>query len=626
MATGIGFPPQRGVILSNQPKRKSGASTPVSAHRAFPAIVALWFAALLGIGSLVLPMALFERIAEATGLASIFPAAQAPVGLTARLMIALAMGALGALAGIEIARKIAASAAPKPMARRAGSLNPVTAHAASPAKRPISAHEELGEGGLDADIGAEIYAAGPASANRRRALSVTDESARSDFLEFAPLPGMDPYAAEPAELDLGAFDAVAGDEGEPELLPLEVSTATDEPQRFERPFDPAFGSSALSAPPVPGAAHQIFQRTEPVGQPMMAPQPDPFEDQPMTLSDPAAASLSFGQRASASDFSMPEPQVFPPEPAPQAFAPGSESASDPAPQPALADLGIAQLVERFALALEGRRYSAAATVALQAASAPVTAPFAEGTPEPRPEPRPEPQSMPQAMPQPMDFDAALAPFAAPEASPVSFIPAALQPVGFDDFDNEDEDEDEGLPPLDLTSALGRNPRAFAVPTPTPEPAPPPVPQAFEAPAVPQPFVAPAPVAMFGSAEGSEEADESTGDDSYSSLLAMKSPFGLPREAVRIDDADEHDGMIEPVVIFPADAVRSAAPAAEGFPREAGAGVAGSRPFDAPQARLDALAHSGATPLPAAGRATNSADTERALREALEKLQRMSGAA
>ena len=71
------------------------------------------------------------------------------------------------------------------------------------------------------------------------------------------------------------------------------------------------------------------------------------------------------------------------------------------------------------------------------------------------------------MPQPMDVDAAPAPFAAPEASPVSFIPAALQPVGFDDFDDEDEDEDEGLPPLDLTSALGRIPRAFAVPTPAP---------------------------------------------------------------------------------------------------------------------------------------------------------------
>ena len=34
------------------------AKAPISTHPAFPAIVALWFAALLGLGSLVLPVAL----------------------------------------------------------------------------------------------------------------------------------------------------------------------------------------------------------------------------------------------------------------------------------------------------------------------------------------------------------------------------------------------------------------------------------------------------------------------------------------------------------------------------------------------------------------------------------------
>ena len=69
------------------------AKPPLSLHPAFPAIVALWFAALLGLGSLVLPAVLLERMVVATGVASIVPAAAPPLGITARGIIALA-GAL----------------------------------------------------------------------------------------------------------------------------------------------------------------------------------------------------------------------------------------------------------------------------------------------------------------------------------------------------------------------------------------------------------------------------------------------------------------------------------------------------------------------------------------------------
>ena len=42
--------------------KRGPAKPPISTHPAFPAITALWFAALLGFGSLVLPIALLERL------------------------------------------------------------------------------------------------------------------------------------------------------------------------------------------------------------------------------------------------------------------------------------------------------------------------------------------------------------------------------------------------------------------------------------------------------------------------------------------------------------------------------------------------------------------------------------
>ena len=136
--------------MSDKPRRKAAGQPPVSAHPAFPAIVALWFAALLGLGSLVLPTALFERVTVASGLAEVFAAAAPPLGVTARIVVALAAAALGALAGLAIARQVAAANAPQPVHPPRRRAAPRRA-ARRAAKRPISAHEELGEGGLDAE-------------------------------------------------------------------------------------------------------------------------------------------------------------------------------------------------------------------------------------------------------------------------------------------------------------------------------------------------------------------------------------------------------------------------------------------------------------------------------------------
>ena len=81
---------------------------PISLHPAFPAIVALWFAALLGVGSLMLPAVLLERLATMTGLAD------APLGFLERAVIALGAALAGAIAGVAIARRVGSAHGERP--------------------------------------------------------------------------------------------------------------------------------------------------------------------------------------------------------------------------------------------------------------------------------------------------------------------------------------------------------------------------------------------------------------------------------------------------------------------------------------------------------------------------------
>ncbi|MDA7787672.1 hypothetical protein N8940_00375 [Sphingomonadaceae bacterium] len=142
---------------------KTGAKPPISAHRAFPAIVALWFAALFGLGSLVLPVALIEGLVNAAGISSVISAAEPPLGATTRIIIALLAAGIGVVLGLFLARKVKASNAPEPVRQRAATLDQAAKQAADQtaegsvpeAKRPISAHEELGSEFLDDPVDAD---------------------------------------------------------------------------------------------------------------------------------------------------------------------------------------------------------------------------------------------------------------------------------------------------------------------------------------------------------------------------------------------------------------------------------------------------------------------------------------
>ena len=132
---------------------------PISTHKAFPIIVALWFAALLGLGSLVVPVAVIEQIVAATGLPKILSFTAPPLGMTARALIALAFALAGGAAGLFIARQVA------------------KAHSKEldeSGRTPIAAHDELGSEGFDAP--------------RRRSLFVDDSETPREVYEEAPLP------------------------------------------------------------------------------------------------------------------------------------------------------------------------------------------------------------------------------------------------------------------------------------------------------------------------------------------------------------------------------------------------------------------------------------------------------
>jgi hypothetical protein len=614
--------------VGTKSKAKPAGHKPVSAHPMFPAIVALWFAALLGIGCLVLPQALYDKLGVTLGLGAL--------GLSARGTVALIAGALGGALGMFLARK-ATGGAGHVAPRRAKAHSALT-----PAKRPISALEELGSDGLDEPVAD----AGPEPFNgRRRALAVTDESGPSEYLTHVPLPGgndaLDLIGADLAfevsgdlpdeddALDLHTFAEEPSPEENPASYTPAVSadpapfaraataTAMEERQMF-RPADPAqaplFGRSDADWTPEPVSAHEaVGAGTSAAETPEFAPRP---------FAPPAAAMPA----ATAAPFSMPfaaPTQSFDPAPAaePEAvLAPGSAEADlaaaarpvfapfgaphivedavsgqQPAPATAaISDQALVGLIDRFAEALRrADPASAGAHVATglrrfapeMVAATALTPAFAQSA-------LAEDQASEMAevaSSDPTPGESA-PPFSPPFALPFA-MPAALQPVGVDDHDDGDDSEDDYAHRFALPIKPADKPFAQPMPSST---------SASPAFGMPQ-EAAPA---------ADDPARETVQGAGFGSLLAMKGGFGPGRDFVRIEDTDDDEpGQgIEPVVVFPGAAGQSQ--------------TAASAPFTSPAPFAPspfAQAQAAASPL-------DRQATEQALREALAKLQQMSGAA
>ncbi len=617
--------------MASPTKAKPAGQKPVTAHPLFPAIVALWFAALIGIGSLVLPQALYDQAGAMMGLGTL--------GVSARIGVALIAGFAGGALGMFVARKASAT-------HTAG--QPAQTRQAPPPKssiRPISAMEELGSDRLDEPLADRQP--GPVT-GRRRSLSLNDESGPSEHLAQVPLPG---------EHDM--FDLIGAqpfaDDSALELCTLAEPDA-DEPVEFEQAkvamaprqvFQPAYGVpatqlSASADEPPHSFAHADADWTTPDQQagtpPQFGAEPTAFVPRPFSrsLSAPikpaqlasfdappaavvtsdeqltAADSLAAAARPVMAPFTMPAPVEHPVK-------------ADALAGTALQSMALADLIDRFAEALR-RADPASLTSALPAAlrlhvpkagSAPQTsvAPPAIETGEAA-------QATPvfagyQMRTEPRDLvdDApAVGTFAMPH------LPTALMPIGYDEIEDGDEDDDDAFghrfefpltapssviepqPAEDLAVKFGTAP--FGLPQIADS-----MPDRAEENALPI------------------EDDHPDTDDTFGSLLAMKSGFGPGREFVRIEDEPDQVAGIEPVVVFPGMASPGrAAPAADGPSREAIADVpetpapfaqggVARLPFGVPQQTA-----------PADAAQVDRSATEQALRDALAKLQQMSGAA
>jgi hypothetical protein len=566
-------------------QRKAAKAMPISANPLFPAVVALWFGALFGLGSLAVRPSLLEDLVLKSHIDLIVPAAAPPLGVTARILLALIMAALGAVLGITLARRLAR---PKPelrerkrgakdLADASPRLRHRDSHPDAPARRPISAHEELGgEPSLDAP-----RPTGGLLANRRRSLALMDEENAFVPHEAAPLPGLD--TVQP--LDLASL-----------ALPVDA------------PAEPAPGFDQQTAAPAPA-----LDWTLPAAVPVAA-EPGPITSeaahldgrQVFGMAPPPAPEIAprqiFGVQAEADhlpqDFVKAagfQTSVFDtPEPSPL-FARLDEAAAvaklepaaampDPepvAPLPSPSSLGMTDLAARLADSMRRRR-ERAQTVPAQVVS-----------PEAAPEPLLAVPSMPELPVLPSAFAAPPAPLEMPEA---------MRPLALDAFLEHDAGLDSSLLP----------PRHIVMPAAPQQLAP------FAAP------VAQAEAAEPAVVDDSEPAVEATladadQDNPYASLLGVAP---VRQAHVRIEEPElAADAEIEPVVIFPGQAGQVAAPpvpAAELVGGEAG----GFRRFDVPgSASQGQPVATGMNPplIPAE-------EAAQALRAALSNLQRMSGAA
>ena len=387
-------------------RRRTGKAKPITSHQLFPAVVALWFGALFGLGSLAIRPSLIEQAVIASKIDLLFPPGAPPLGVTARILIALILSALGAAIGAALARRIAR---PKQEVRqrKRGAANLDAQPAVSnlnasvidpPMRQPISAREELGADSFDS-AEPQVSLGG-----RRRALAIDQDE--GDFVPYdtAPLPGGhlqildvggDEFGAAAAQsqaepLDLGEFSppqAFAAEPAPAEAAPVQLDWSQARPilpadAGLEPVAAPLFAAPVQAAP----AARQVFQATdiEPgdsaIGEaslaaaetnfaasapeaPFAGPNPDAI-DEPrqifgMPVEDgavPRDAVRAAGYQVSVFDTPEPSPLFDRPstaQGAPESAAATSPAAADPLPSPA--GLDMTDLAARLAESMQRRR-------------------------------------------------------------------------------------------------------------------------------------------------------------------------------------------------------------------------------------------------------------------------------
>ena len=282
-------------------------------HRLFPGLVALWFAALFGLGSLAASANALGALVVHLHLPAILAAAAPPLGLTARLVLAIVLAGLGGAIGLLIGLVLHARAGgallhrpTRPAETPAPREEPATVHDNAPRVRSRDAHPD---------------------APPRRPLVVTE-----DVLPYPTSmvePALAPQVDRPAGDADHRFDAAPEAHDLPPFLAAAMSAVQHERDQaaiFVGPAEPIIvlaerevAAPAVAEPAMPEPVISAPGNSEPV-------MPDPVIDE-----TPAATA------------------VPPPLASQAAAAPKVGLAELP-----LASLGLVQLIERLALAIATR--------------------------------------------------------------------------------------------------------------------------------------------------------------------------------------------------------------------------------------------------------------------------------
>jgi hypothetical protein len=309
---------------------------PISTHKAFAPIVALWFAALLGLGSLVLPVAQIERLVLMTGIANYLPMIAPPLDFAGRAIVAAVLALLGGAIGQVIASRL-------------GNAHSgyATEDTDGEARAPISAYQELGD--------AEAEEEAP---RRSRRLAIEDGAQEEEVIEFAPLP-----LAMMSEADAGDDEAAEEVSFVPEPDEMEMA----EPEAIEDD-DQITVEEEIAGEDVPviGASYPsepVFDAVEPESEPEPEPEPE-AEAELEPKPEPEYENIPF--------VAEPSPEVVMVEVKEQQVAP----VASPCQKRPLEELGLVQLVERLGASMQKHR-SMGASLAEAPAISPAPQPFAE---------------------------------------------------------------------------------------------------------------------------------------------------------------------------------------------------------------------------------------------------------
>lgn len=617
--------------LSEHQRRKPAGKQPISRHPLFPAIVALWFGALFGLGSLLVHPEIIERAVVAAHIDSVIPMAAPPLGTTTRILLALAMTGIGGLLGALLGRRLARP--PVEHRERRRQTRPVD----SERRTVTSGRSFLGSPADEPDSSV-------AHTGRRRTLALQENGLPRESQEYAPLPGVAPQILDLSELEFdddgdardvaahteAVLDEVASETGfdaptiEPGFAPVEplaqraphtvqmfvpepVDDISDdqmidsEAGAFDSPV-PAFTaavpgamrlfesySGSITAKPEQASAcadsESLLSRAFEAPATAQTPTVAETESNAIDADKPAASSLV--TESALADEAVPDAAEMPRPPI-------DATAAERIASSELGQLSHVELLERLAIAMEERRLQAQAAQIVVKPVAEIEHPLAPTEAEAAPQASLRESVVPGDPAEPVDL-----PGEAVAPPPFTRLPAALRPVSLD------HDDDDALPGYIPPRHIGTAPVQPTAP-------------------------ASALFTQEAEDEGENGDDEPVDDDSvlqegYSSLLGLSLPAPSRPSFVRID-APEPD-EVQPVVIFPGEAIAGNAEAPFGRPAQTAVQALppvppiassgnGERRFDPP----------GSAQPSAASARPDSEDTERALRAALATLQRMSGAA